>query len=82
MVVGYGIGLGLGWGSGPAIVLGMVLSLSSTEAALEIMRLSLSDLGVSPERVVQLVEEARATLELAEDGERQDVKARPADPQG
>ena len=52
------------------------------EAALEIMRLSLSDLGVSPERVVQLVEEARATLELAESGERQDVKARPADPQG
>ena len=52
------------------------------EAALEIMRLSLSDLGVSPERVVLLVEEARATLELAEDSEREDVKARPADPQG
>ena len=46
------------------------------------MRLSLSDLGVSPERVVQLVEEARATPELAEDGEREDVQARPADPQG
>ena len=52
------------------------------EAALEIMRLSLSDLGVSPERVVQLVDEARATLELAEDGEREDGKARPGDPQG
>ena len=49
------------------------------EAALEIMRLSLSDLGVSPERVVQLVEEARATLELAEDGELEDVEAHPAD---
>ena len=30
MAVGYAIGLALGWGSGQAIVLGMVLSLSST----------------------------------------------------
>ena len=37
------------------------------EAALEIMRVSLIDLGVSGERVVQLVEDARATLEAAGD---------------
>ena len=50
------------------------------EAALEIMRVSLIDLGVSPGRVVQLVEDARATLELAEDGGLEDVEVRPQEP--
>ncbi|MCH7608023.1 MAG: cation:proton antiporter [Chloroflexi bacterium] len=50
------------------------------EAALEIMRVSLIDLGVSPERVVQLVEDARATLELAGDGGLDDVAVRRQEP--
>ena len=50
------------------------------EAALQIMRVALIDLGVSPERVVQLVEDARATLELAEDGELEDLEARRVGP--
>ena len=50
------------------------------EAALEIMRVSLIDLGVTPERVVQLVEDARATLDGAEDGGLDGLDRRRLDP--
>ena len=50
------------------------------EAALEIMRACLVDFGLSPERVVQLVGEGRATLAFAEDGELEDAEARPMAP--
>ena len=50
------------------------------EAALEIMRVSLIDLGVTPERVVQLVEDARATLDGAEDGGLDGMDRRRLDP--
>ena len=49
------------------------------EAALEIMRVSLINLGVSAERVVQLVEEARATLHAAEGGEIEGIGTRGVD---
>ena len=46
------------------------------------MRACLVELGLSPERVVQLVGEGRATLAFAEDGELEDAEARPMAPWG